>query len=36
MDIFNQLLKSGFIWWACCVILFILVLLLIAYIVEKN
>ena len=36
MDIFNQLLESGFIWWSCCVIIFILVLLLIAYIVEKN
>ena len=36
MDIFNQLLESGFIGWACCVIIFILVVLLISYIVEKN
>ena len=36
MDIFNQLLESGFVWWACCVIIFILVVLLISYILEKN
>ena len=36
MDIFNQLLESGVIWWAVGLMIFILVLLLISYIVEKN
>ena len=36
MDIFNQLLESGFIGWAVGLIIFILVLLLISYILEKN
>ena len=30
MDIFNQLLESGVIWWAVGLMIFILVLLLIA------
>ena len=36
MDIFNQLLESGFIWWSLGVIIFILVVLFISYILEKN
>ena len=36
MDIFNQLLESGFIWWTLGLIIFILVVLWIVYILEKN